>query len=235
MQQRAGELLKKGRKRQPKDAPRPEISTFHSLCVRVLRRHAKRLDYPERFTIADRGDQESQARGALREIKAPADSLKPSDLLAIMGRWKMASVSPEGAASIADSDREHLAAVAYRRYQNNLLKAGVVDFDDLLLLTERLFREHPEARREEAGRFDHVLIDEYQDTNHSQYEIVRGLAMGHRNLCVVGDDDQSIYAWRGAEVAHILSFKTGLARREDRPARRELPQPEARSSSMRTR
>lgn len=207
MQERAAELLKKGRKRQAKDAPRPEISTFHSLCVRVLRRHAKRLGYPERFTIADRGDQESQARAALREIKAPTESLKPSDLLAIMGRWKMASILPDAAASAAETDREHLAAVAYRRYQNNLLKAGVVDFDDLLLLTERLFREHPEARRLEAGRFDHVLIDEYQDTNHSQYEIVRGLAVGHRNLCVVGDDDQSIYAWRGAEVAHILSFK----------------------------
>ncbi|MEM6655457.1 MAG: 3'-5' exonuclease, partial [Planctomycetota bacterium] len=100
-----------------------------------------------------------------------------------------------------------LAAVAYRRYQANLQKAGVVDFDDLLLLTERLFREHAEARRAEAGRFDHVLVDEYQDTNRSQYEIVRGLAGGHRNLCVVGDDDQSIYAWRGAEVTHILRFR----------------------------
>lgn len=207
MQQRAAELLARGRKRPPKDAPRPEISTFHSLCVRVLRRHATRLGYPAGFTIADRGDQESQARGALREIKAPTDALTPGDLLGHIGRWKMASVLPDAAASLAESDREHLAAVAYRRYQNNLKKAGVVDFDDLLLLVEQLFKRHPEVRRDEAGRFDHVLIDEYQDTNHSQYEIVRGLAMGHRNLCVVGDDDQSIYAWRGAEVSHILSFK----------------------------
>ncbi|MEO0531352.1 MAG: UvrD-helicase domain-containing protein, partial [Planctomycetota bacterium] len=207
MQQRCGELLRRGRKRQSKDAPRPEISTFHSLCVRVLRRHAKRLGYPLRFTIADRGDQESQARGALREIKAPTDSLKPADLLGHISRWKMNGILPDGAAERAESDREHLAAIAYRRYQNNLKKSGVVDFDDLLLLTEQLFKHHPEVRRDEAGRFDHVLIDEYQDTNHSQYEIVRGLAMGHRNLCVVGDDDQSIYAWRGAEVSHILSFK----------------------------
>ncbi|QDT68292.1 ATP-dependent DNA helicase PcrA [Planctomycetes bacterium MalM25] len=207
MQERASELLSKGRKRRPKDAPRPEISTFHSLCVRVLRRHAPRLGYPAGFTIADRGDQESQARGALREIKAPTDTLKPADLLGHISRWKMNGVLPDGAASLAESDREHLAAVAYRRYQNNLKKSAVVDFDDLLLLTEQLFTKHPEVRRDEAGRFDHVLIDEYQDTNHSQYEIVRGLAMGHRNLCVVGDDDQSIYAWRGAEVAHILSFK----------------------------
>ncbi|TWT90641.1 ATP-dependent DNA helicase PcrA [Pseudobythopirellula maris] len=217
MQERAAELLIKGKKfakggrggrqkRLPKDAPRPEISTFHSLCVRVLRRHIAQLGYPERFTIADRGDQESEARSALREIKAPGEALGPSDLLAQISRWKMGSVLPSEAASIAESDQQHLAAVAYRRYQNNLKKAGVVDFDDLLLLTETLFKEHPTIRREEAGRFDHVLVDEYQDTNHSQYEIVRALAIGHRNLCVVGDDDQSIYAWRGAEVTHILGF-----------------------------
>ena len=207
MQQRAGELLRRGRKKMAKDAPRPEISTFHSLCVRVLRRHASRVEYPERFTIADRSDQEAQARSALREIRAPNESIKPSELLAIISRWKMRSVLPHEAVGVAETDKEHLAAVAYRRYQNNLMKSGVVDFDDLLLLTEQLFTRFPTVRRDEAGRFDHVLIDEYQDTNHSQYEIVRGLAMGHRNLCVVGDDDQSIYAWRGAEVAHILRFK----------------------------
>ncbi|TWT48626.1 ATP-dependent helicase [Botrimarina hoheduenensis] len=207
MQERAGQLLKGRRKKLPKDAPRPEISTFHSLCVRILRRHAKVLGYPERFTISDRGDQESHARSALREIRAPADSLRPGDLLAAISRWKMRSILPSEAASTAETDREHLAAVAYRRYQANLKKTGAIDFDDLLLLTARLFTEHPLIRRAEAGRFDHVLVDEYQDTNQSQYEVVRGLAMGHRNLCVVGDDDQSIYAWRGAEVAHILRFK----------------------------
>ncbi|MEO1495784.1 MAG: UvrD-helicase domain-containing protein [Planctomycetota bacterium] len=208
MQQRAAELLRgRGKRKRAKNAPRPEISTFHSLCVRVLRRHADALGYSKRFTIADRGDQESHARSALREIRAPADSLRPGDLLGYIGRWKMRSVLPPEAAGLADNDREHLAAVAYRRYQSNLKKQGAIDFDDLLLLTEQLFTKHSEIRREEAGRFDHVLIDEYQDTNQSQYQIVRGLAIGHRNLCVVGDDDQSIYAWRGAEVEHILSFK----------------------------
>ncbi|MEN0110379.1 MAG: UvrD-helicase domain-containing protein [Planctomycetota bacterium] len=207
MQERAGALLAGKRKRPPKGAPRPEISTFHSLCVRILRRHAQTLGYPKGFTIADRGDQESQARGALREIRAPNDSLRPGDLLAIISGWKMRSILPHDAASHAETDREHLAAVAYRRYQNNLKKGAVVDFDDLLLLTEQLFRQHADARRTEAGRFDHVLVDEYQDTNAAQYAIVRALAGEHRNLCVVGDDDQSIYAWRGAEVAHILRFR----------------------------
>lgn len=211
MQERALEILyppRNGRKqKRPKDKPLPEISTFHSLCVRILRRHISKLGYPENFTIGDRGDQESQARAALREIRAPGETLKPADLLGYISRWKMRSIEPHDAASHAESDQEHLAAVAYRRYQNNLKKSATVDFDDLLFLTEELFKKHPEARREEAGRFDHVLVDEYQDTNHSQYEIVRGLTMGHRNLCVVGDDDQSIYAWRGAEVTHILSFR----------------------------
>jgi DNA helicase-2/ATP-dependent DNA helicase PcrA len=206
MQQRAGALLKTGKKRKSR-GPRPQISTFHSLCVRILRRHIQHLGYPERFTICDRGDQESEARGALREIRVADATLRPGDFLAIVGGWKMHSIVPGQAASNAESDREHLAAAAYRRYQSNLKAKGMVDFDDLLFLTEQLFAKYPAVRREEADRFDHVMIDEYQDTNASQYLIVKGLAMGHRNLCVVGDDDQSIYGWRGAEVEHILKFQ----------------------------
>ena len=204
MLERAADLLQsKGRK--PKT--RPQISTFHSQCVKILRRHISKLGYPAKFTICDRGDQESEARAALREIRCPNETLRPGDLLAIIGSWKTRSIEPSRAASVAETDKEHLAAAAYRRYQNNLKTKGVVDFDDLLLLTQQLFAQDAVARREEAARFDHVLIDEYQDTNQSQYQIVRGLAMGHRNLCVVGDDDQSIYGWRGAEVQHILRFQ----------------------------
>ena len=133
--------------------------------------------------------------------------MAPADLLRIVSRWKSASVRPPQAAELAHSERDILAAAAYRRYQDNLKRVGAVDFDDLLLHTEELLTKFPAVRRAEAGRFDHVLIDEYQDTNRSQYEIVRALAGGHRNLCVVGDDDQSIYGWRGAEVTHILRFK----------------------------
>ena len=147
------------------------------------------------------------ARTALREIKVADGLLRPGDLLYFIGRWKTASVRPEQAAALAQTDKEHLAAAAYRRYQNALKAAGALDFDDLLLCTEELFAKFPKARQAEAGRFDHLLVDEYQDTNASQYRIVKALAAGHRNLCVVGDDDQSIYGWRGAEVAHILRFK----------------------------
>ncbi|MGA2031265.1 MAG: UvrD-helicase domain-containing protein [Thermoguttaceae bacterium] len=201
MHQRAIALLGK---RGPRN---PEISTFHSLCVRVLRRHSRQLGYPPAFGICDRGDQESFARAALREIKVADSLLRPGELLDYIGRWKMVSTRPEQAAAMAQTDKEHLAAAAYRRYQNALRAAGIVDFDDLLLCTEELFREFPEIRAAEAGRFDHLLVDEYQDTNGSQYRIVKSLAAGHRNLCVVGDDDQSIYGWRGAEVTHILGFQ----------------------------
>jgi len=206
MRERTAKLLSRGRRR-PAPDKRPEISTFHSLCVRILRRHISRLGYPDSFTICDRGEQESVARAALRALKTPTDSLRPGDLIAIMGRWKMRSIRPQQAIGLAETDREHVAAIAYRRYQDSLKSIGSVDFDDLLLLTEEVFARWPSVRREEAARFDHVLIDEYQDTNQSQYQIVRGLAMGHRNLCVVGDDDQSIYAWRGADVTHILRFQ----------------------------
>jgi DNA helicase II / ATP-dependent DNA helicase PcrA len=201
MQQRAAALLGK---RMPQ---RPEISTFHSLCVRILKRHIRLLGYPANFAIYDRGDQEGVARTVLREIRAPDAMLRPGDLIYLISRWKSASVRPDEAAATAQTDREHLAAAAYRRYQNALKAAGAVDFDDMLLCTEELFANFPKARKAEADRFDHLLVDEYQDTNGSQYRIVKALASGHRNLCVVGDDDQSIYGWRGAEVAHILRFK----------------------------
>ncbi len=203
MQQRAGQLL--GKRQNSKQ--RPEISTFHSLCVRILRRQIHRLGYPRQFVIFDRGDQEGAARQTLRELRVAGEKLRPGDLLYFIGRWKASCLRPDEAISAAETDKEHLAASGYRRYQEALKTAGAVDFDDLLLLTEELLDRHPEVRRAEAGRFDHLLIDEYQDTNASQYRIVKALAEGHRNLCVVGDDDQSIYGWRGAEVEHILRFQ----------------------------
>jgi DNA helicase-2/ATP-dependent DNA helicase PcrA len=147
MQERAGALLNgpsagsgrgtttRGRK-SSKDAPAgPEISTFHSLCVRILRRHIELLGYPQRFSICDRNEQESQARSVLRELRAPNAALSPGDMLSIVSRWKSGSVRPAEAVQIARSEREQLAAAAYRRYQDNLKRVGTVDFDDLLLLT----------------------------------------------------------------------------------------------------
>ena len=212
MKERVGQLVKPDRvngktKKEADEETMPVVATFHAYCVQILRRHIKKLGYPERFAIYDRGDQEGLARKVLREIKVTDTALKPNELLWCISGWKNRCIRPPEAVNVAETDKEHLAAVAYRRYQRALKNAGAVDFDDLLLLTEELFSGNVEVRREEAGRLDHLLIDEYQDTNGSQYRIVRALASGHRNLCVVGDDDQSIYGWRGAEVEHILHFQ----------------------------
>ncbi|MEO6600374.1 MAG: UvrD-helicase domain-containing protein, partial [Polyangiaceae bacterium] len=203
MRERAQHLLGK----RPRGVQPPEISTFHALCVRILRRHADRLGYPKEFAIYDRSDQETLARGALRDIRVSADKLRPGDLLHLISGWKSQGIRPAQAEAIAQGDREQIAASAYAKYQTQLRACGSMDFDDLLLSTEELFDKHPEARFNEATRFDHLLIDEYQDTNGPQYRIVKALADRHRNLCVVGDDDQSIYGWRGADVSHILNFQ----------------------------
>lgn len=209
MRERIGAMI--GPKRRPRRGetapPTPVIGTFHSNCVRILRRHAKKLGYPERFAIYDRGDQEAVARDVLRQLRVHSGMMKPGDLLSHISRWKNGGVSFELAADNAGTDAEHVAASGYRRYQQAIKLAGAMDFDDLLLQTELLFSQLEEARQEESQRFDHVLVDEYQDTNQTQYSIIRKLAGDHRNLCVVGDDDQSIYGWRGAEVRHILNFR----------------------------
>ena len=202
MQHRTRELLG------DKQKARPVISTFHSLCVRVLREEIEHLGYPARFRIVDRGDQESVARSVLRDIRVTEKSLRPGDLLGTISRWKSAAVAPEGAADTSDNDLDFLAAMGYRRYQERLRATGAVDFDDLLLLTDKLFRGFPEVLERWQQRFEHVQIDEYQDTNGIQFRLVAALVDGHQNLCVVGDDDQAIYAWRGAEVRHILGFKS---------------------------
>lgn len=200
MQQRLASILPR------KSRQRPLITTFHSLCVRILRRQIQHLGYPQKFQIYCGGEQEALARTVLRELNVSESLLSPSQLLSTISQWKSRRLSFEAAESVADSDRQTVAAIGYRRYQQQLRRLGAVDFDDLLLLTEQLFEQHPELRGQEASRFDFILIDEYQDTNDSQYRIVRALASSHQNLCVVGDDDQSIYGWRGAEVAHILGF-----------------------------
>jgi len=209
MQERISHQLKipkRVRRGQPTPL-RPAVGTFHSHCVQILKRHANVLGYPAKFTIYDRSDAESVARTVLREIRVHDEMLKPGDFLSIVSRWKNLGVRPEQADGVATSDKEHLAAAAFKRYQRSLKNQAAFDFDDLLVCAEQLLNENEKVRREESSRYDHVLVDEYQDTNGSQYRIIQALAIDHRNLCVVGDDDQSIYGWRGAEVRHILNFK----------------------------
>ncbi len=189
--------------------PKPEVSTIHSLCVRILRRHARLAGYLDRFVIVDRGEQETTARKVLKELRVAEATLRPADLLDRISRWKSRGVRAEVVFDTLSTDADDswdLAAAGYQRYQRAMQGNGAVDFDDLLLVVDQLFTEHEEVRLQEAGRFDHVLVDEYQDTSGIQERILSALARDHKSFCVVGDDDQSIYAWRGAQISHILEF-----------------------------
>jgi superfamily I DNA/RNA helicase len=182
------------------------VSTFHSFCVRVLREHADKLGLSPRFTICDDSDQLTAVKGALREMRIPETSVHPRAALSRISLFKNKLVMPVQALAEAEDDYEELVARAYRAYNEHLKRSRTVDFDDLLVLTGELLEKDDAIRKRYQERFKYVLVDEYQDTNGPQYEILRRIAEKHRNLCVVGDDDQSIYGWRGADVKKILNF-----------------------------
>jgi DNA helicase-2/ATP-dependent DNA helicase PcrA len=183
------------------------VSTFHSSCVRILRREIERLGRPRSFVIYDDGESQAVLREALRRHGADARGPDARRAHWRIDQWKNAGLRPDEAAARArDVDDERTAAL-YRTYQQLLLEANALDFGDLLLLVADLFARHPEALASYRERWQYVLVDEYQDTNRVQYELVTRLAADHRNLCVVGDVDQSIYGWRGADVRNILDFE----------------------------
>ncbi len=183
------------------------VCTFHAFGAEVLRQHVHKLGWPRRFAIADSSDQISLVQRALRErsIDGKRD-FDPRRILTAISRAKIAARAPSVEGD-APSDAEIAAAEVFPLYQRGLKAQGAVDFDDLLLLPLRLFREHPEVLGSHVRRFRYLMVDEFQDTNGSQLELVRQLAGERRNVCAVGDDDQCIYGWRGAEVRNILRFE----------------------------
>jgi len=181
------------------------VGTFHAFCVRVLREHADALGLSRRFTICDASDQLSAVKSVLRELRVHETSVHPNAALARISLAKNRMETPE-ALTEEGGDHNQLLGSVWQRYREYLARSRTLDFDDLLLETVRLLREHDDVRRHYQKRYRHVLVDEYQDTNHPQYEIVRLLGGEHRNVCVVGDDDQSIYGWRGADISKILGF-----------------------------
>lgn len=191
-----------GRRRDLRDLV---VSTFHSLAVRILRRDATKLGYSPGFSICDAGEQTAIVRKAASTVRAGA-GLSPEECLSRIGRLKNKGIGPEEfRRAVVDDDEQTLAAV-YRRYQEALRRQNCLDFDDLLLQALALFRQFPEVLERWRERFRHILVDEFQDSNPIQFEMVRLLAEPENNLCVVGDDDQSIYAWRGAAAGNILRF-----------------------------
>jgi len=188
-------------------AARVWAGTFHSTSVRILRREAPLLGLPSSFAIYDREDQESVLREVLAGIEHAESAGKLGAVLSRISEAKNALVTPDQMARAAFSPVDKRVAEAYARYQQALHRQGAFDFDDLIAELTKLFRDRPEVRARWADRFEHVLVDEYQDTNHAQFRLVESLAATHRNLFVVGDDDQSIYGWRGADLSNVLDFE----------------------------
>ena len=183
------------------------VSTFHAACMRILRRDGERVGLEKNFTIYDTSEQTALIRQCLHDLSITHERFKPSMVLAQISRAKNNLVSPEEySRQVRDYIEETIASV-YSLYQRKLRFNNAVDFDDLLCLTVELLRKNEDVRSGYQEQFRHVLVDEYQDTNMAQYEIVRLLAGKHRNLMVVGDDDQSIYAFRGANLRNILDFE----------------------------
>jgi len=182
----------------------PVVSTFHSLCLRILRREIEHLGYRKDFTIYDTSDQVSLLRNILSEIKFYDKSFKAESILESISRTKNDFVRREAAPS--GDPVEEASAYILPRYREALKSMNALDFDDLLLLTLKLFKEHPGVLERYRDRFRYIMVDEYQDTNRIQYDFIKLLAGERRNLCVVGDDDQSIYGWRGADLGNILDF-----------------------------
>jgi DNA helicase-2/ATP-dependent DNA helicase PcrA len=183
---------------------RPTICTFHSLCVRILRQLIDKLGYKRNFVIYDESEQLSAVKKILANISAKGEKTDPGAVLAMLSKFKNGG---ENSKFFGDENIRALAEHIAKRYESALHACNAVDFDDLILLTLRLFREHPDALEACRAKYRYVMVDEYQDTNAAQFQLVHALTVEHRNLCVVGDDDQSIYGWRGAEVANLLNLE----------------------------
>ena len=185
----------------------PLIATFHSTCVRILRARAGEAGLKPGFVIYDEEDRLSVVKDAMRELDVDERALTPAAAVHRISHCKNHMLMPQEVETLARTPREERLAALYRRYEAHMAAIGAVDFDDLLLRVVRLFESVPEALQWYRRVWAHVLVDEYQDTNRAQYRIIQRLTEEHRNLCVVGDPDQSVYRWRGADLRNILDFE----------------------------
>ncbi|HHY03655.1 MAG TPA: DNA helicase PcrA [Thermoanaerobacterales bacterium] len=183
------------------------ISTFHSACVRFLRQDIDKLGYNRNFNIFDTQDQKVVIRECIAKMNLDEKKYTPQSVLGYIGRAKDILKTPDECSDNAKDIRERTMAGLYKLYQKRLKENNALDFDDLIMKTVELFRQNPSVLSKYQERYQYILVDEYQDTNRAQYELIRMLAAKHRNLCVVGDDDQSIYGFRGADIRNILDFE----------------------------
>ena len=183
------------------------IGTFHAICARILRRDGTAIGLTRSFTIYDRADQVALVKSVLKRLDLDEKRFSPAGMLAWIGQRKDELADVATAKRQAGNYYDETAARVYEAYQRQLGEDDAVDFDDLLMRTVFLFEQHPDVLARYQGRWQHILVDEYQDTNRAQYLLCRHLAAKHKNLAVVGDDDQSIYSWRGADLRNILDFE----------------------------
>lgn len=188
------------------------ISTFHSMCVRILRRDIDRLGYNRNFTILDPTDQQSVVKGILKDKNIDPKKFEPRAILNTISSAKNELIDADEYEKQAGNYFDQTIADVYKEYQRRLRKNSALDFDDLIMITIQLFTRVPEVLTFYQRKFQYIHVDEYQDTNRAQYQLVKMLAQRFQNLCVVGDSDQSIYRWRGADIANILSFEKDYPR-----------------------
>ncbi|MBV8780773.1 MAG: UvrD-helicase domain-containing protein, partial [Phycisphaerae bacterium] len=185
----------------------PTICTFHSLALRILRHYAERIGLAPNFTIYDSADQTRVVKEALKMLDISSTNFAPSAVHAAIGDAKNKLIRASDYAATAHDFYTKQISRIYTKYQQLLTQNNALDFDDLLLKATDAYRAHPDVLAELQERFQYIMIDEYQDTNHAQYVMAHALAMKHRNMSVVGDPDQSIYGWRGADIQNILDFE----------------------------
>ena len=183
------------------------VSTFHALCVRILRRDIDKLGFNTAFTIADPGEQRTLMKRICEELNIDTKKFDPRQLLSAISNAKNAMLTPEEYEKRYQDPFRKMVGRAYRVYQRELETNQTLDFDDLIMKTIQLFKADPATLQYYQDKFQYIHVDEYQDTNDAQYELVHMLADGYHNLCVVGDADQSIYGWRGANMNNILNFE----------------------------
>ena len=185
----------------------PWMGTFHGICVRLLRIDGDKIGIQPNYVIYDEDDRQGLIKQAMKQLSIADKQIKPRAVSSAISNAKNELLSPEEYALSSHYPFQQAVAKIYAQYEKMLMQAGALDFDDLLIETVRLFRDNPEVRRKWRAQFKHILIDEYQDTNAAQYAIVKSLVSEERNICVVGDDWQSIYSWRGADFTNILNFE----------------------------
>jgi len=200
MKERISKLL-------PRGVVSPWVATIHSTCTRILRRHIDLLGFNPGFTIYDDDDQLSLIKGLMKELELPTLRFSPSAVKARIEWAKNNLIGEEEYGRESRDYMERVVAEVYEHYQRRLRDYGALDFSDLIMKAVELFTSFPDVLSHYQERFRYILVDEYQDTNHAQYRWLNLLASAHRNLCVVGDDDQSIYGWRGADIRNILEFE----------------------------